>query len=58
MKASKSLFSFYSIYFLDGHLLAHPLTHAPKILVESEGQTSMQASKEPPGQLPEEPDPP
>ncbi len=39
------------IYFFAGHLLAQPPTQAPKILAENEGQTSMQESKEPPGQL-------
>ncbi len=45
------------IYFFVGHLFAQPLTQAPKTRVESEGQTSMQDSNDPPGQPPDEPPP-
>ena len=40
------------LYFLPGHLLAQPATQAPKILAEKEGHTSMQTSRDPPGQPP------
>ena len=39
-------------YFLEGHLLAHPETQAPKMRAENEGQTSIHISKSPPGHLP------
>jgi len=39
-------------YFFVGHLFAHPLTQAPKTRRGSDGQTSMQTSKDPPGQPP------
>ncbi len=43
---------FPSFYFLFGHLLAHPATHAPKMRAVKDGQTSMHTSRAPPGQRP------